>query len=174
MTLSSPVYGGGVKGEGDDVNRVEFAFPAEIAEPSLWIRPIDIGLEFGATWRSSAETPSIGLNSDTGGPHAELAEDGRTIRFIDATGAFAGRISLPILREGGEDGPRYSTRSPSAFFPISTRRLFDQLRDRPGLVPGPGAPLPVILDRRGASARAPVAPAATTTRAAQIHLTPRL
>jgi hypothetical protein len=69
VTLSSPIYGGGVPGDGDDVNRVEFAFPEEIPEPALWIRPIDIGLEFGATWKSAAE---VGPRRQHGVPRDEL------------------------------------------------------------------------------------------------------
>ncbi|HET9851784.1 MAG TPA: LamG-like jellyroll fold domain-containing protein, partial [Candidatus Limnocylindrales bacterium] len=104
VSVSAPIYTDGTKGEGDDVNRVLFA-PLVSGGPSVWVRPIDIGLEFGATWADASEIPSFGLHLETGDLTPVLADDGRTVRFLDAKGAFAGRISLPILREGSGDSP---------------------------------------------------------------------
>lgn len=104
VSLTPATYLTAVKSEDADANRVEFP-DFSGSEPTLWIRPVDIGLEFGATWDSAEATPSVALHLDAGDLTAELAKDAHSIVFSTEKGAFAGRIDFPILREGSEDGP---------------------------------------------------------------------
>jgi RHS repeat-associated protein len=101
VSLRAPAYATGERGSDLDQNRVRFA---AASRPDVWIRPVDIGLEFGATWPDAGAQPVVELILDPGELGPVLADDKRTIRFLDADGKFAGRIEAPILREGGEDG----------------------------------------------------------------------
>lgn len=104
VSLTPSTYVVGVKGEGSDANRVDFP-DFSGATASLWVRPVDIGLEFGATWSDSGAPPLVTLHLDSGDLTAALGKDEHSIIFTNEKGEFAGRIDFPILREGSEDGP---------------------------------------------------------------------
>jgi hypothetical protein len=109
VALSAPGYAGDVLGSDVtglelDANTVKFADALGTAA-EIWVRPVDIGLEFGATWPDATKSAVVSFVLDPGDLAASVAKDGKTIVFTDEKGEFAGRISQPIVREGSEDGP---------------------------------------------------------------------
>lgn len=105
VSLSAPGYADATRGTDLDQNKL--TFDSAFGSAQVWIRPIDIGLEFGATWPDASAAPAVTFILDAGDLKATLEKDGQTIQFSDPAGAFAGRINRPIVREGGEDGPPF-------------------------------------------------------------------
>lgn len=103
VSLSAPGYDLGAAGTGDDQNKV--TFDDALSTTQVWIRPIDIGLEFGTTWADPLAAPTATFVLNPGDLLPSLDKDGVTITFTDAAGNFAGRIDRPIVRQGGADGP---------------------------------------------------------------------
>lgn len=104
VSLSAPGYSTGTLGSQLDVNRLTFKDALGTAA-DVWARPIDIGLEFGASWPDASVSTPVSFVLDAGDLTASLSKDERSIVFTDVEGKFAGRIDQPIVREGSEDGP---------------------------------------------------------------------
>jgi RHS repeat-associated protein len=105
VSLSAPGYASGVLGTSEpDANKLTFTDALGTAA-DVWVRPIDIGLEFGAAWADVSRSPVVSFVLEPGDLTASVAKDGRSILLVDADGKFSGRIDQPIVREGSEDGP---------------------------------------------------------------------
>jgi hypothetical protein len=109
VSLSTSGYDGGslgadVAGSELDANTVKYVDPIGAAA-DVWVRPVDIGLEFGATWVDATKTTAVTFVLDPGDLTPSVGKDGRSIVLLDEKGEFAGAIGTPIIREGSEDGP---------------------------------------------------------------------
>jgi len=92
----------GTAGSGLDANEISFA-PSG-AGPSVWVRPVDVGVEFGATWASALGSPTAAYTLDAGDLTAALAKDGSTVELRDGGGLLIGAIAAPVMREKDMDG----------------------------------------------------------------------
>jgi RHS repeat-associated protein len=103
VALTAVGYGTGAVGTGLTSNLVSFA--GATGQAAMWAQPLDVGVEFGATWAQAGGTPEAVYTLDPGDLNPVIDKDGQTVELLDSSGMLVGWIEPPIMREGGSDGP---------------------------------------------------------------------
>jgi RHS repeat-associated protein len=144
VSLGVAGYGNGALGTGVSRNAVSFAGVA--GQATMWAQPLDVGVEFGATWDKAGGLPQAVYALDPGDLKPALDKDGQTVQLVDASGATVGWIEPPIMREGGTDGPPILGKVTVALAPTVAGGYSLTYSVDPTWFADPGRVFPIVLD----------------------------